>query len=326
MSRVDSIGADRCRCCMKGLQQEVDRRGHAQGSAQDGGARPPRCRCNCRRRRGAEQERHADVGRVPRIRARRIGRTSSTRRRSPRPSRTSARRARTRRGWPRTSTRRTRSSASCSLRRSTATERSASCSATPCSTPTGAHARDARFARRRLQGESEEVHQPEHFRRAVPVIVARVDPRCGQPGSFQCCPSQLFDMSIRLADAIFWVAVACCSVAQLAILRSVVISPARIADSALPHRRCAHRRDRLGGASRDRARRRCSSSPGVRCTRRAPSRHEAHSTAFDRGARRRVSAPGVRRHRPHLGLRAWAAATTGPSATATGFRRSTGPI
>lgn len=36
-------------------------------------------------------------------------------------------------------------------------------------------------------------------------------------------------MSIHLADAIFWVAVACCSVAQLAILHSVVISPARVA-------------------------------------------------------------------------------------------------
>ena len=36
-------------------------------------------------------------------------------------------------------------------------------------------------------------------------------------------------MSIHLADAIFWIAVACCSVAQLAILHSVVISPARMA-------------------------------------------------------------------------------------------------
>jgi heme/copper-type cytochrome/quinol oxidase subunit 2 len=34
-------------------------------------------------------------------------------------------------------------------------------------------------------------------------------------------------MSFRLADAIFWVAVACCSIAQLAILRSVIISPIR---------------------------------------------------------------------------------------------------
>jgi len=36
-------------------------------------------------------------------------------------------------------------------------------------------------------------------------------------------------MSVRLADAIFWVAVACCSVAQLAILHSVIVSPARVA-------------------------------------------------------------------------------------------------
>jgi hypothetical protein len=38
-------------------------------------------------------------------------------------------------------------------------------------------------------------------------------------------------MSFPLADAIFWVAVACCSIAQLAILHSVVISPARVAGS-----------------------------------------------------------------------------------------------
>jgi hypothetical protein len=36
-------------------------------------------------------------------------------------------------------------------------------------------------------------------------------------------------MSIHLADAIFWVAVACCSIAQVAILHSVIISPARVA-------------------------------------------------------------------------------------------------
>jgi hypothetical protein len=36
-------------------------------------------------------------------------------------------------------------------------------------------------------------------------------------------------MSIHLADAIFWIAVACCSIAQLAILHSVIISPARMA-------------------------------------------------------------------------------------------------
>ena len=39
-------------------------------------------------------------------------------------------------------------------------------------------------------------------------------------------------MSFHLADAIFWVAVACCSIAQLAILRSVVISPARVPEAA----------------------------------------------------------------------------------------------
>lgn len=38
-------------------------------------------------------------------------------------------------------------------------------------------------------------------------------------------------MSLSLADAIFWVAVACCFVAQLAIVRSVIVSPARIPDS-----------------------------------------------------------------------------------------------
>jgi heme/copper-type cytochrome/quinol oxidase subunit 2 len=34
-------------------------------------------------------------------------------------------------------------------------------------------------------------------------------------------------MSLSLADAIFWIAVACCSIAQIAILHSVIISPAR---------------------------------------------------------------------------------------------------
>jgi heme/copper-type cytochrome/quinol oxidase subunit 2 len=37
-------------------------------------------------------------------------------------------------------------------------------------------------------------------------------------------------MSLGIADAIFWIAVACCVVAQLAILQSVVVSPARAAD------------------------------------------------------------------------------------------------
>jgi heme/copper-type cytochrome/quinol oxidase subunit 2 len=34
-------------------------------------------------------------------------------------------------------------------------------------------------------------------------------------------------MSFSFADAIFWVAAACCTVAQVAILRSVIVSPAR---------------------------------------------------------------------------------------------------
>ncbi len=34
-------------------------------------------------------------------------------------------------------------------------------------------------------------------------------------------------MPFSTADAIFWVAVACCAIAQLAILRSVMVSPAR---------------------------------------------------------------------------------------------------
>ena len=38
-------------------------------------------------------------------------------------------------------------------------------------------------------------------------------------------------MSFSLADAIFWVAVACCIVAQLAIVHSVVISPSRVPGS-----------------------------------------------------------------------------------------------
>jgi heme/copper-type cytochrome/quinol oxidase subunit 2 len=43
-------------------------------------------------------------------------------------------------------------------------------------------------------------------------------------------------MSFRLADAIFWVAVVSCTIAQLAIVHSVIISPAskRAADSATP--------------------------------------------------------------------------------------------
>ena len=37
-------------------------------------------------------------------------------------------------------------------------------------------------------------------------------------------------MSSSLADAIFWIAVACCVVAQLAIVRSAFVSPARVPD------------------------------------------------------------------------------------------------
>jgi hypothetical protein len=39
-------------------------------------------------------------------------------------------------------------------------------------------------------------------------------------------------MSFVFADVIFWIAVACCSVAQLAIVYSAVVSPARVAGSA----------------------------------------------------------------------------------------------
>ncbi len=36
----------------------------------------------------------------------------------------------------------------------------------------------------------------------------------------------------RVADAIFWIAVACCVVAQVAIVRSSIVSPAQTPDSA----------------------------------------------------------------------------------------------
>jgi hypothetical protein len=39
-------------------------------------------------------------------------------------------------------------------------------------------------------------------------------------------------MSFLLADVIFWIAVACCTVAQLAIIRSAIVSPARVAGGA----------------------------------------------------------------------------------------------
>ncbi len=41
-------------------------------------------------------------------------------------------------------------------------------------------------------------------------------------------------MPFRLVDAIFWIAVACCAIAQLAILRSVIITAASASDSATP--------------------------------------------------------------------------------------------
>jgi heme/copper-type cytochrome/quinol oxidase subunit 2 len=41
-------------------------------------------------------------------------------------------------------------------------------------------------------------------------------------------------MPFRLVDAVFWIAVACCTIAQLAIIRSAIVSPARAADSATP--------------------------------------------------------------------------------------------
>ena len=39
-------------------------------------------------------------------------------------------------------------------------------------------------------------------------------------------------MTPLLADAIFWIAVACCLIAQVAIVRSVLVSPARVPDAA----------------------------------------------------------------------------------------------
>jgi heme/copper-type cytochrome/quinol oxidase subunit 2 len=49
-------------------------------------------------------------------------------------------------------------------------------------------------------------------------------------------------MSFRFADAIFWIAVACCFVAQLAIVHSTIISPARVphfGNATSPARRAA---------------------------------------------------------------------------------------
>jgi hypothetical protein len=41
-------------------------------------------------------------------------------------------------------------------------------------------------------------------------------------------------MHLAFADAIFWIAVACCAVAQLAIIRSAFVSPATVATSGSP--------------------------------------------------------------------------------------------
>jgi heme/copper-type cytochrome/quinol oxidase subunit 2 len=38
-------------------------------------------------------------------------------------------------------------------------------------------------------------------------------------------------MSFRFTDALFWAAVVCCAIAQIAIIRSIVSSPTRIRDS-----------------------------------------------------------------------------------------------
>lgn len=51
--------------------------------------------------------------------------------------------------------------------------------------------------------------------------------------AFKRLPAQP-KMPFHLADAVFWAAVACCSIAQLAILRSAIVSPARARDSQTP--------------------------------------------------------------------------------------------
>ena len=57
-------------------------------------------------------------------------------------------------------------------------------------------------------------------------------PTCPFPQrTFNAASLADFSMSFSIADAIFWVAVACCVVAQLAIVHSVVISPARVPGS-----------------------------------------------------------------------------------------------
>lgn len=46
-------------------------------------------------------------------------------------------------------------------------------------------------------------------------------------------------MTFRVADAIFWIAVVCCSAAQIAILRSVLVVPAERDGSSSTTRRTA---------------------------------------------------------------------------------------
>jgi heme/copper-type cytochrome/quinol oxidase subunit 2 len=41
-------------------------------------------------------------------------------------------------------------------------------------------------------------------------------------------------MPFHIADAVFWIAVALCVIAQLAIIRSAIVSPARPSDSSAP--------------------------------------------------------------------------------------------
>jgi heme/copper-type cytochrome/quinol oxidase subunit 2 len=47
-------------------------------------------------------------------------------------------------------------------------------------------------------------------------------------------------MHLRFADAIFWIAVACCAVAQLAIIRSAFVSPATPARSGVSNSTDSH--------------------------------------------------------------------------------------
>ena len=131
LDRANGVGAD------EGPPTGGRRRGHAQGSAQDRGVDRRAVAPAAVRRRGAEQERHADVGCVPRIgRARRRHHRFRADLRADREFPPDEREHRA--AYARTSIRRTASSSACSARPSTAMERSASCSAIPCSTATRA--------------------------------------------------------------------------------------------------------------------------------------------------------------------------------------------